>query len=72
MNPIVAIVLWYFVAFEEITVRTLFGAILVVGSVVLTMTEPSEMPLSKRYGPRERRAISTVYCSTRTKNSLIP
>jgi len=39
VNPIVAIALGYFVASEEITVRTLVGAVLVVGSVVLTMWE---------------------------------
>jgi drug/metabolite transporter (DMT)-like permease len=38
VNPIVAITLGYFLASEEITVRTLVGAVLVVGSVVLTMT----------------------------------
>jgi drug/metabolite transporter (DMT)-like permease len=37
VNPIVAIALGYFVASEEITPRTLLGAGLVVGSVVLTM-----------------------------------
>jgi drug/metabolite transporter (DMT)-like permease len=37
VNPIVAIALGYFVASEEITLRTLLGAGLVVGSVVLTM-----------------------------------
>jgi drug/metabolite transporter (DMT)-like permease len=39
VNPIVAIALGYFVASEEITMRTLIGAMLVVGSVVLTMME---------------------------------
>ena len=39
VNPIVAIALGYFVASEEITLRTLLGAALVVGSVVLTMRE---------------------------------
>jgi drug/metabolite transporter (DMT)-like permease len=39
VNPIVAIALGYFVASEEITLRTLLGAGLVVGSVVLTMRE---------------------------------
>jgi drug/metabolite transporter (DMT)-like permease len=39
VNPIVAIALGYFVASEQITVRTLIGAMLVVGSVVLTMLE---------------------------------
>jgi drug/metabolite transporter (DMT)-like permease len=38
VNPIVAITLGYFLASEEITARTLVGAVLVVGSVVLTMT----------------------------------
>ena len=38
-NPIVAIALGYFVASEEITLRTLLGAGLVLGSVVLTMQE---------------------------------
>jgi drug/metabolite transporter (DMT)-like permease len=41
VNPIVAITLGYFLASEEITVRTLVGAVLVVGSVVLTMVERS-------------------------------
>jgi drug/metabolite transporter (DMT)-like permease len=40
VNPIVAIALGYFLASEQITARTLVGAVLVVGSVVLTMTEP--------------------------------
>jgi drug/metabolite transporter (DMT)-like permease len=39
VNPIVAIALGYFVASEEITLRTLLGAGLVLGSVVLTMKE---------------------------------
>jgi drug/metabolite transporter (DMT)-like permease len=39
INPIVAIALGYFVASEQITVRTLAGAVLVVASVVLTMWE---------------------------------
>jgi drug/metabolite transporter (DMT)-like permease len=39
VNPIVAIALGYFVASEEITLRTLLGAGLVVGSVVLTMRD---------------------------------
>lgn len=37
VNPMVAIALGYFVAGEQITVRTLLGAGLVLGSVVLTM-----------------------------------
>jgi drug/metabolite transporter (DMT)-like permease len=37
VNPIVAITLGYFFASEEITLRTLAGAVLVVGSVVLIM-----------------------------------
>jgi drug/metabolite transporter (DMT)-like permease len=39
VNPLVAIALGYFVVSEEVTVRTLIGAMLVVGSVVLTMME---------------------------------
>jgi drug/metabolite transporter (DMT)-like permease len=39
VNPVVAIALGYFVASEEITLRMLLGAGLVVGSVVLTMKE---------------------------------
>ena len=39
VNPIVAVALGYFVASEEITLRTLLGAGLVLGSVVLTMKE---------------------------------
>jgi len=39
VNPVVAIALGYFVAGEQITPRTLIGAVLVVGSVVLTMWE---------------------------------
>ena len=39
VNPIVAILLGYFVAAEAITLRTLVGAGLVVGSVVVTMWE---------------------------------
>jgi drug/metabolite transporter (DMT)-like permease len=38
VNPIVALALGYFLASEELTVRTLLGAGLVVGSVVLTLT----------------------------------
>ncbi|WP_433983923.1 EamA family transporter [Tunturiibacter empetritectus] len=41
VNPIVAIALGHFMASEEITAHTLVGATLVVGSVVLTMMEPS-------------------------------
>jgi drug/metabolite transporter (DMT)-like permease len=37
VNPVVALALGYFVASEEITLRTLLGAALVVGSVVLTL-----------------------------------
>lgn len=37
VNPIVAIALGYFIASEEITLRTLLGAGLVLGSVVLTL-----------------------------------
>jgi drug/metabolite transporter (DMT)-like permease len=39
VNPIVALALGYFLASEQITLRTLLGAALVVGSVVLTMKE---------------------------------
>lgn len=39
VNPVVAIALGYFMAGEEITVRTLLGAGLVVGSVVLTLRD---------------------------------
>src|SRR5580698_5380688 len=39
VNPIVALALGYFVASEEITLRTLLGAGLVVGSVVLTLKD---------------------------------
>jgi len=39
VNPVVALALGYFVASEEITVQTLLGAGLVLGSVVLTMRE---------------------------------
>jgi drug/metabolite transporter (DMT)-like permease len=39
VNPIVAVALGYFVASEEITLRTLLGAGLVLGSVVLTMRQ---------------------------------
>jgi drug/metabolite transporter (DMT)-like permease len=39
VNPIVAIALGHFMASEEITLRTLLGAGLVVGSVVLTMKD---------------------------------
>jgi len=39
VNPVVAIALGYFLASEAITLRTLTGAGLVVGSVVLTMRE---------------------------------
>jgi len=38
VNPIVAVALGYFVASEQITLRTLVGAGLVVGSVVLTLS----------------------------------
>jgi drug/metabolite transporter (DMT)-like permease len=37
VNPIVAIALGYFMASEEITVRTLGGAALIIGSVMLTL-----------------------------------
>jgi drug/metabolite transporter (DMT)-like permease len=37
VNPIVALALGYFVASEQITLRTLLGAGLVLGSVMLTM-----------------------------------
>ena len=39
VNPIVALALGHFLASEEITPRTLFGAALVIGSVFLTMSE---------------------------------
>jgi drug/metabolite transporter (DMT)-like permease len=39
VNPVVAIALGYFIGGEQITMRTLAGAVLVVGSVVLTMWE---------------------------------
>ncbi len=39
VNPVVAIALGYFVAGEEITVRTLLGSALVIGSVFLTLKE---------------------------------
>lgn len=42
VNPIVAVALGYFVVSEEITLRTLLGAGLVVGSVVLTMRERTD------------------------------
>jgi drug/metabolite transporter (DMT)-like permease len=46
VNPVVAIALGYFVASEEITLRTLLGAALVVGSVVLTLRDAGS-PISK-------------------------
>ncbi len=42
VNPVVAIALGYFAAAEEITVRTLLGSALVIGSVFLTLKEKSE------------------------------
>ena len=39
VNPVVAVALGYFVASEEITLRMLLGAGLVLGSVVLTMRD---------------------------------
>jgi len=42
VNPIVALALGYFVASEELTLRTLLGAGLVVGSVVLTLQGPAD------------------------------
>jgi drug/metabolite transporter (DMT)-like permease len=39
VNPIVALALGYFMASEEITLRTLLGAGLVLGSVVLTLKD---------------------------------
>jgi drug/metabolite transporter (DMT)-like permease len=39
VNPIVALVLGYFMASEEVTLRTLLGAGLVLGSVVLTLKD---------------------------------
>jgi drug/metabolite transporter (DMT)-like permease len=48
VNPIVAIALGYFVASEEITLRTLLGAGLVVGSVVLTMRDTGSPGLKVR------------------------
>jgi drug/metabolite transporter (DMT)-like permease len=39
VNPIVALALGYFVAGETITWRTLTGAAIVIGSVVLIMRE---------------------------------
>ncbi len=39
VNPVVAIALGYFVASEEITLRTLIGSVLVIGSVFLTMND---------------------------------
>jgi drug/metabolite transporter (DMT)-like permease len=40
VNPIVAVALGHFLASEEVTLRTLLGAGLVVGSVVLTLRDP--------------------------------
>ncbi len=42
VNPIVALALGYFVASEEITLETLLGAGLVIGSVVLTLKGPTD------------------------------
>jgi drug/metabolite transporter (DMT)-like permease len=42
VNPMVALALGYFVASEELTLRTLLGAGLVVGSVVLTLKGPAD------------------------------
>lgn len=42
VNPIVALALGYFVASEELTLRTLLGAGLVVGSVVLILQGPTD------------------------------
>jgi drug/metabolite transporter (DMT)-like permease len=41
VNPLVALALGYFLGGEAITVRTLAGAGLVVGSVVLTLAQGS-------------------------------
>ena len=50
VNPIVAIALGYFVASEQITLRTLFGAALVVGSVLLTLRDAGSPILKGRAG----------------------
>jgi drug/metabolite transporter (DMT)-like permease len=50
VNPVVAIALGYFVASEEITLRTLLGAALVVGSVVLTLRDACSPILKQRVG----------------------
>jgi drug/metabolite transporter (DMT)-like permease len=47
VNPVVALALGYFLASEEITLRTLLGAVLVVGSVVLTMRDAGSSPVLK-------------------------
>jgi drug/metabolite transporter (DMT)-like permease len=39
VNPIVALALGHFLASEEVNLRTLFGAALVIGSVFFTMRE---------------------------------
>jgi drug/metabolite transporter (DMT)-like permease len=40
VNPLVAVALGYFVAGEEVTVRTILAAALVVGSVFLILKSP--------------------------------
>jgi drug/metabolite transporter (DMT)-like permease len=42
VNPIVALALGYFIAAEPLTLRTLAGAALVIGSVFLTMRQKAE------------------------------
>jgi len=41
VNPLVAIMLGYFVAAEPITLRTMLGTSLVIGSVIFTMRDTS-------------------------------
>jgi drug/metabolite transporter (DMT)-like permease len=50
VNPIVAIALGYFVASEQFTLRTLLGAALVLGSVVLTISDRGSPVLKRRAG----------------------
>ena len=44
VNPIVAIALGHFLASEEVTIRTLLGTALVIGSVFLTMNAKQDSP----------------------------
>ena len=53
VNPVVAVILGYFLADEPLTLRSFFAAIIIVSAVVLTMQQaPSKMPAVSPVSPQ--------------------